>query len=92
MIAIMEVVLGLLSGISDPIAKALGEWMQAIVAKIFGYAVYRKSPMEQAGSMGDFLCKKEAFSRLMRFFPGSRSRALSAPRGIVRQWGSAAIL
>ena len=84
MIAIMEVVLGLLSGISDPIAKAFGEWMQSIV--------YRKSPMEQACSMGDFLCKKEAFSRLMRFFPGSRSRALSAPRGIVRQWGSAAIL
>ena len=80
MIAIMDVVLGLLSGISDPIAKAFGE------------AVYRKSPMEQACSMGDFLCKKEAFSRLMRFFPGSRSRALSAPRGIVRQWGSAAIL
>lgn len=36
MIAIMEVVLGLLSGISDPIAKAFGEWMQSIVAKIFG--------------------------------------------------------
>ena len=36
MIAIMEVVLGLLSGISDPIATAFGEWMQSIVAKIFG--------------------------------------------------------
>lgn len=36
MIAIMEVFLGLLSGISDPIAKAFGEWMQSIVAKIFG--------------------------------------------------------
>ena len=29
MIAIMEIVLGLLSGISDPIAKAFGEWMQS---------------------------------------------------------------
>lgn len=36
MIAIMEIFLGLLSGISDPIAKAFGEWMQSIVTKIFG--------------------------------------------------------
>ena len=45
MIAIMEVVLGLLSGISDPIAKAFGEWMMSIVAMIFAYAFYTKSPM-----------------------------------------------
>ena len=36
MISIMEVILGLLSGISDPIAKAFGDWMQSIVIKIFG--------------------------------------------------------
>lgn len=36
MILIMEVILGLLSGISDPIAKAFGDWMQSIVIKIFG--------------------------------------------------------
>ena len=36
MFAIMEEVLGLLSGIYDPIAKEYGEWMQSIVAKIFG--------------------------------------------------------
>lgn len=36
MISIMEVVLSLLSGISDPIARAFGEWMQSIVARIFG--------------------------------------------------------
>ena len=35
MIAIMEVVLGLLSGISDPIAKAFGEWMQSIVCLLY---------------------------------------------------------
>lgn len=36
MISIMEVILGLLSGISNPIAKAFGEWMQSVVVKIFG--------------------------------------------------------
>ena len=91
MIAIMEVVLGLLSGISDPIAKRLANGCSPSLPRFLAKPC-TEIAMEQACSMGDFLCKKEAFSRLMRFFPGSRSRALSAPRGIVRQWGSAAIL
>lgn len=36
MIAIMEIFLSLLSGISDPIAKAFGEWMKSVVTGIFG--------------------------------------------------------
>lgn len=36
MISIMEIFLSLLSSISNPIAKAFGEWMQSIVAQIFG--------------------------------------------------------
>ena len=39
MISIMEVILGLLSGISDPIAKAFGHWMQSIDIKIIGRMV-----------------------------------------------------
>lgn len=36
MISIMDLFLSLLSSISDPIAKAFGDWMQSIIAQIYG--------------------------------------------------------
>ncbi len=36
MISIMEIVLSLLSAISNPLAEAFGDWMQSIVLGIFG--------------------------------------------------------
>ena len=58
MIAIMEVVLGLLSGISDPIAKAFGEWMQSSLPRFLAKPCTENRPWNKLVPWAIFCVKR----------------------------------